>query len=432
MASLLWTFCSLCFAAAARRIGALSLNAYRLTLAVGLLGGTHILLLGSLVPDASQSQWFYLALSGIVGLTVGDFAYFAALSYIGPRKGVLLLGQAPIFTLIAAYLILDELPGFWNLVGIGVTLAGVFIVLMEKREPGASDEEARDRDRYQGGSEVTRTLAGEAGEADEAPLKALSKARAGEAGTEAGAKAVIETEVLAKTKYEEQTRAGELEGQASMTKDAGDAGAEEAGVEDGGTEAEGTGSARDENADTEDVGMETGRVATPPATVACAVPTASSAMDVDEHSLTPRQKAYGITLGLIAAIGQGVGLVIAGLGNEDVDPLSVAFIRIIAGCLAVWMVILITGRFRQVLRRSRDRQGLALASLGAFFGPFLGVWSIMVAIANTYTGIAATLSSLAPVFIIPVLWFVFHQRTGWRGFLGAAVSVIGVAIIFLL
>lgn len=335
MASLLWTFCSLCFAAAARRIGALSLNAFRLTLAVGLLGGAHILLLGSLVPSASQSQWFYLAISGIVGLTVGDFAYFAALSYIGPRKGVLLLGQAPIFTLIAAYLILDELPGFWNLVGIAVTMTGVFIVLMERREPIGPDEDA------------------EAVDEDDEPEGTDDKADV------------------------------PLDGEA------------------------------------------------PPAAVACAAPVPRSSLDVDEHALTPRQKTLGISLGVIAAIGQGVGLVIADLGNKEVDPLSVAYIRIIAGCLTVWLVIIMTGRLRQVLSRSKDRQGMAYTGLGAVFGPFLGVWSIMVAIAHTYTGIAATLSSLAPVFIIPVLWFVFHQRTSWRGFLGAAISVIGVAIIFL-
>ena len=351
MASVLWTFCSLCFAAAARRLGALSLNAFRLTLAVGLLGGAHILLLGTLLPAASQSQWFYLALSGIVGLTVGDFAYFAALSYIGPRKGVLLLGQAPIFTLIAAYLLLAELPGLWSLVGITVTMAGVYIVLMEKREPIGPDLEATDE-----GTQVQ----------------------------------VVDDEIIGST----------LTGMGIRSE---------------------SGSA-----------AEVMTLMDPMNAVACATPLPRPTMEVDERELTPRQKTLGLALGLIAAIGQGVGLVIADLGNKEVDPLSVAFIRIIAGCLSVWLIIILSGRLRGVLASSRDRQGMVYTSIGAFFGPFLGVWAIMVAIANTYTGIAATLSSLAPVFIIPVLWFVFKQRTSWRGFLGAAISVIGVAIIFLL
>jgi len=364
MASVLWTFCSLCFAAAARRIGALSLNAFRLTLAVGLLGGTHILLLGTLVPSASQSQWFYLALSGIVGLTIGDFAYFAALSYIGPRKGVLLLGQAPIFTLIAAYFILAELPGMWSLIGISVTMAGVFIVLMEKREP---------------------IIPG---------LESLEAEAGGQVDATDG-----EDEADKENEADENTKGYENRGKNK-----------EMGHEN-----------EEEDQDAASI-----------TTVACSIPVERPTMDVDERELTSRQKVLGLGLGLIAALGQGVGLVIADLGNKDVDPLSVAFIRILAGCLMGWFIILLTRRLHQVLSRVRDRQGMIYTGAGAFFGPFLGVWSIMFAIANTYTGIAATLSSLAPVFIIPVLWFVFKQRTSWRGFLGAAISVIGVTIIFLL
>ena len=143
--SLLWTTCSILFAAAGRRIGSLSVNAYRIIMAVGLLGAAHILRFGTVVPPASESQWFYLGLSGIIGLALGDFGYFGALVLIGPRRGVLLMALAPIWSAIAAYLILGEVLGAWTIVGIAVTLTGVTMVVVERENE--TDENAIPRQR---------------------------------------------------------------------------------------------------------------------------------------------------------------------------------------------------------------------------------------------------------------------------------------------
>jgi len=134
--SVLWTTCSILFAAAGRRIGALSVNAYRIAMAVGLLGGVHLLWFGTLVPAASDAQWFYLGLSGIIGLALGDFGYFGALVLIGPRRGVLLMALAPIWSAIAAYFMLGEVLGTWTILGIAVTLIGVTMVVLEREDEG--------------------------------------------------------------------------------------------------------------------------------------------------------------------------------------------------------------------------------------------------------------------------------------------------------
>jgi len=141
LTSFLWTLNSILFAAAGRRIGALSVNAFRIVMAVVLLGVAHLVLLGTLVPDANQAQWLFLGLSGIIGLGIGDFGYFGALVLIGPRKSVLLMAMAPIFSVVAAIYVLDEFPAFWAYVGIAVTLIGVCIVIIERKAPEASTVE---------------------------------------------------------------------------------------------------------------------------------------------------------------------------------------------------------------------------------------------------------------------------------------------------
>ena len=76
--STLWTGNSILFTAAGKRIGPISVNAIRIAIAVVLLSVTHIILFGTIMPDANNAQWFWMGVSGIVGLGIGDFALFAA------------------------------------------------------------------------------------------------------------------------------------------------------------------------------------------------------------------------------------------------------------------------------------------------------------------------------------------------------------------
>lgn len=130
----LWTFNSMLFASAGKRIGSFSVNAYRIIIAIGLLGVAHVMFLGSLLPAASNEQWFWMGMSGIVGLGIGDFGLFAALVIIGPRRSVLMMTLSPIFASIVAYLMLDETVSQPSLAGIAITLTGVATVILEKKE----------------------------------------------------------------------------------------------------------------------------------------------------------------------------------------------------------------------------------------------------------------------------------------------------------
>ncbi|WP_455391925.1 EamA family transporter [[Eubacterium] cellulosolvens] len=132
--SVMWTLCSILFAYAGKRIGALSVNAIRIIIALGFLGGTHILVLGTIIPQANNAQWFYMALSGIIGLALGDFGYFGTLVILGPRRGTLLMSLAAVFAVLSGIFILDEVLGLWKIIGITITLAGVTWVILEREE----------------------------------------------------------------------------------------------------------------------------------------------------------------------------------------------------------------------------------------------------------------------------------------------------------
>ena len=134
LTSCLWTGSSILFTSAGKKIGSFSVNVYRTMMAIGLLGCTHAILLRSIMPVASNGQWFWMGMSGIVGLGIGDFGLFAAYVTIGPRRSVLVIASSPIFASIGAYLMLGETFSPLSALGIAVTLSGIVVVLLEREK----------------------------------------------------------------------------------------------------------------------------------------------------------------------------------------------------------------------------------------------------------------------------------------------------------
>ena len=132
--SCLWTVNSLLFASAGKRIGSNSVNALRIICAVGFLSATHLVLLHQLLPSATTEQWFWIGLSGIIGLGIGDFGLFAAFVIIGPRRSVLIMALSPIFAAVGGYILLQEILTPFSIAGITVTLTGVVMVILESEE----------------------------------------------------------------------------------------------------------------------------------------------------------------------------------------------------------------------------------------------------------------------------------------------------------
>ena len=294
LTSCLWTASSLFFTSAGKRFGSFGVNAYRTVMAIGLLLCAHVVLLGTLLPLANSGQWFWMGLSGIVGLGIGDFGLFAAYVTIGPRRSLLIYASAPIFASLGAYFMLGEpLPALAAL-GIAVTLSGIVMVILEREE---TPEE----------------------------------------------------------KLEEKLAAN-------------------------------------------------------------------------------KRKTLGVLFGIVSALGQGFGLVLSKKGiyyNATValNPVSAALIRMLFAGVFVWMCALPAGKLPTMRQAVRDKQGMKYTAAGALVGPFLGMTLSMVAVADTQPGIAQTLMSLMPIFIIPVIWIIYKERTSWRGILGAIIAIIGVAIL---
>jgi drug/metabolite transporter (DMT)-like permease len=140
---------------------------------------------------------------------------------------------------------------------------------------------------------------------------------------------------------------------------------------------------------------------------------------------------WGILLGLGGAFGQALGLVLSKVGMEGYDTFASTQIRVIAGIVGFSILFFIFRRWKDTFFALRLRKPMLQLSLGAFFGPFLGVSFSLLAIKYADTGIAATIMALVPVLIIPPTMILYKEKVTLREILGAILAVGGVALFFL-
>jgi len=139
----------------------------------------------------------------------------------------------------------------------------------------------------------------------------------------------------------------------------------------------------------------------------------------------------GILLALGGAAGQGLGLVLSSYGIENYDPFAATQIRVITGIIGFIIVITYTGFWSRVKSAVMNISAMKRISVGAFFGPFLGVSFSLLAVKYTTSGVASTIISIVPVLIIVPSVFIMKDKITWIEIIGAVIAVGGVSLFFI-
>jgi drug/metabolite transporter (DMT)-like permease len=150
-----------------------------------------------------------------------------------------------------------------------------------------------------------------------------------------------------------------------------------------------------------------------------------------DGAATPGPAIGGLLLGLGGALGQAVGLVLSKYGMEDYSALAATQIRVFAGIVGFAVLFAFIGWWPRVWRGLRNREGMVGTTVGAFFGPFLGVTGSLLAVKYTQAGVAATIMAIVPVLIIPPAVVLYKEKVTLRAFVGAVAAVVGVGLLFL-
>ena len=167
----------------------------------------------------------------------------------------------------------------------------------------------------------------------------------------------------------------------------------------------------------------------------------------DDHKIKLKLPLKGVLFGIGAGMGQGMGLVLSKIGLEHyasivpadmpsafttMMPFAGTFIRATFGFVGFLIILSAKRMMPQVKQGLHDGKGMLNAALTTFFGPFLGVSLSLMAVQRTEAGIASTLMALTPVLIIAPYAIINHQKISVKEVLGTLVTMVGVALFFLL
>jgi drug/metabolite transporter (DMT)-like permease len=129
-----WGLSSIFFTSTSKKVGPVPVNRVRLLFAVPLIGVTHLLLTGQLLPlQAEPYRWLWFGLSGICGLVLGDTLLFTSYSLIGNRLGTLMMSTVPVISSLGAFFFLGETMDPRSFLGIIICVSGIGLVVMDRR-----------------------------------------------------------------------------------------------------------------------------------------------------------------------------------------------------------------------------------------------------------------------------------------------------------
>ena len=138
----------------------------------------------------------------------------------------------------------------------------------------------------------------------------------------------------------------------------------------------------------------------------------------------------GIVFGVITALGQAVGSLLARPAMAaGVEPFTAMAVR--SGLAAVLFLVLSATPLGRSSQARSSLAALALVVGSAFVGTTLGMSLLMAALHAGNVGIVSTLSSMTPVLILPMVWVKNRHRPKAVAWVGAGFAIAGTALISL-
>ncbi len=133
LTAIFWTFTALAFTYAGNKIGSLSVNFWRLVVGILFICSFSFFRFSSFFPkDIDINGWFWLALSGFIGVFLGDLFLFKAFTITGPRIALLIMSIAPPLASLLSWIIFGEKLDAIDFFGMGITILGISLVILTR------------------------------------------------------------------------------------------------------------------------------------------------------------------------------------------------------------------------------------------------------------------------------------------------------------
>ncbi|MDI1246663.1 MAG: DMT family transporter [Rhodoferax sp.] len=138
-----WAVGSVMSVTPARHLGAIAFTRWRMAM-VALMLWSVVLVQGSW-HGFDGHAWGIMAISGLIGIFIGDTALFSAINRLGPRRAGVLFATHAAFSAALGFGLLDERMNMQALLGGMLTLAGVMLAILLGRHKGETHDWETDR-----------------------------------------------------------------------------------------------------------------------------------------------------------------------------------------------------------------------------------------------------------------------------------------------
>ncbi|AYD00198.1 DMT family transporter [Neorhizobium sp. NCHU2750] len=143
----------------------------------------------------------------------------------------------------------------------------------------------------------------------------------------------------------------------------------------------------------------------------------------------------GIVLGVITALGQASGSLLARPAMiSGVEPFAGMAVRCGFAAICYWSMLAVPFLRRRSMASKGEtfrRQDFGIAIAAAFFGTSLGTSLLLAALQTGSVGIVSTLSSMTPIVILPMVWIRSGQMPRAYAWGGALLAIIGTTMLSL-
>lgn len=154
----------------------------------------------------------------------------------------------------------------------------------------------------------------------------------------------------------------------------------------------------------------------------------------EQPSSDIKRNSLGYFFAFLGALGQAGNLIYAkeAFMLGEMNSFVATFYRMVPSIPFMYLLGILARRKRNKVKILKERKdALTFIIIGSFIGPFLGITFSLIAVANTYVGIASTLMSTVPILMLPLIKYYYKEKLSILSILGAAIAVIGIAILFL-
>jgi len=147
-----------------------------------------------------------------------------------------------------------------------------------------------------------------------------------------------------------------------------------------------------------------------------------------------KNKTKGIFYCFLGALGQAVALIFAknAFNDGEINGFVATWYRIIPSLILFYPMAYFFGKIKNPIRVfKKDKTALKHVMFGSIVGPYLGITFSLIAIANTFVGIASTLIATTPIIMLPMVVLYYKEKLSIVSIIGTVIAVAGVAILFL-